>query len=223
MFSGGQLKAPETTSPECSQPGKCRVDAGLPSACVPVLGPALSTALLPSSAQNDPTWAQQQHRKRSKQSGMECQMGNGAWDCFAGGLEIASTMRAQETGVWLGIRDKKQRPEEEPKTGNEMRLVLGQSHSGEQWGRSQDQIGNRCCGWGPKDDAAGRSSKAYVNYSLLPLHQEWISRLLTPMGICEISWQSSSCLTPNPAPLKEDDPLLSVPISWNSRSSIMEF
>lgn len=59
-------------------------------------------------------------------------MGNGAWDCFAGGLEIASTMRAQETGVWLGIRDKKQRPEEEPKTGNEMRLVLGQSHSGEQ-------------------------------------------------------------------------------------------
>lgn len=30
------------------------------------------------------------------------------------------------------VREKKQRPEEEPKTGNEMKLVLGQSHSGEQ-------------------------------------------------------------------------------------------
>lgn len=58
-----------------------RIDAGPPPACVPALGPALNTELLPSSAQNDPTWAQQQHRKRSKQLGMECQMGNGAWDC----------------------------------------------------------------------------------------------------------------------------------------------
>lgn len=74
-----------------------------PQACVPALGPALSTEPLPSSAQSDPAWAQQQHRKRSKQLGMECQMGNGAQGREAGGLETASMVRAEETGVWLGI------------------------------------------------------------------------------------------------------------------------
>lgn len=60
MFSGGQLKAPETLSAvSILNHGSAGGRQGFLHACIPALwtSAALHTELFPSCAQNDPAWA----------------------------------------------------------------------------------------------------------------------------------------------------------------------
>lgn len=66
MFSGGQLKAPETLPAVSTlNHGSTGGRQGFFHTCIPTLwtSAALHEEPLPSQAQNDPAWAQQRYRK----------------------------------------------------------------------------------------------------------------------------------------------------------------
>lgn len=180
MFSGGQLKAPETVSAVCTLDHESAGGRqGFPDTCIPALwsSAALCTDPLPSCTQSDPAQAQRWYGRwcsLTQSSWGQVPDGKQSMGLFSKGTGNSSYGQTRGGVRWVSrnsqVREKnknlhgrKSRGKTKEKAGNGMRLVLGQSHSRELWSRSQDHVGCRWCSWGPMTDAGGRISKVYSN------------------------------------------------------------
>lgn len=177
MFSGGQLKAPEADCSEHSWPWKCRRKAGLSPSCMdqwsilhrttPLLCPVWAC---PGMAERD---AIQLKAVREWVPDEKWSMGllgkgtgNSSYSQTRGGIRwVAGNNWVREKNISLYGRKTRRKIKEKARIG--MSLVLGQSHSGELWSRSQDQVGHKSSR-SPVSDSGNK----YANKTSLPQWQQ---------------------------------------------------
>lgn len=92
--------------------------------------------------------------------------GNSSYGQTRGGVrQVSGNNPVREKNKSLYGRKTRRKAKEKARTG--MSLVLGQNHSGELWSRSQDQVGHRSS-WSPMSDTGNK----YANKTSQPQWQQ---------------------------------------------------